>query len=75
MEIQVYFAKKKEMYEILLQYIENGEDSESNFQVLIREYEEQKIKENKNELRLFLRLLSKVQNNHYRCPGFLNKIQ
>ena len=66
---------KKELYEVLLQFIEDQNDDDYNYQRLIDEIDNQQIRENYYEIELFLRLIVQISNNHHRLPNFFNKIE
>ena len=79
MEVQEYFNRKKEFYNILLEFIEeydsNDESNDANFKALIQYIEIHKFNENTEEFEHFLRLLLNIFNNHYRHSGFISKIE
>ena len=58
--IQSYLEKMKDIEEIILAFINNKENAESDFNNLIEIINLQKIHENKNELKLFLHLIAKI---------------
>ena len=74
METQKYFANIKELQKQLLEFITSEANAEEMFQNLNSLFDSLKIHQIKNELKLFLRLLSKIANNHYRTNDFFNKI-
>ena len=77
MEYQAYLNEKKELYNILLQFLEcqTAEDYSEHYQNLICIFRNQKIGQNKEETALVLHLLVQISNNHCRIPDFINKIQ
>ena len=70
-----YLNKWKEIYDILLQFLEDENEEDYNFHSLIESIEEQKIQENHEEITLYLNLLVKVSNNHHRNHNFVKKIE
>ena len=74
MEYQEYIIQKKELYSILIQFIENRND-EDYFQNLINIIETQKILENPKELKLLINLILDISNNHHRSDSFMAKIE
>lgn len=78
MEFQTYIELMKQLNTILLQYIDdvNDEDGiQNNFESLTKFIEENKISESKEELGVFLRLMSVFTSHHHRNPDFFNKIE
>ena len=72
-----YLNEKKELYEILLQYIDENEkedEEEFNYMNLLDIIKKQKIIECNEDLKLFLRILTCISNNHHRFPRFYPKI-
>lgn len=75
MEIIEYLSKKKIFQIAFMRYIDNEEDSEENFVNLCNLINEQKIKSDITEFRLFLRFIDNISSNHYRNKYFLSKIE
>lgn len=75
MDINNYIKDKKDLYSIFLEFIEKENDYSNEYQNLIEECEKQKIRENRNELTLFLHLISKISKNHHRNSDFSAKIE
>ena len=73
MNYQEYLSEKGEIYDILIQFIEDESDDDYNFQELIDTFKRQKIQETEEELALFFRLLVQISNNHHRFPNFFEK--
>ena len=74
MEIQQYFSKKKELYNLLISFIE-GKELSNDFENTILFLNEQDIHTEKEELEHFLGLVSSIYNNHHRKEDILSKIQ
>ena len=79
MDFQKYIKQKKEEYNHLIGFVESESDDEVLFKN-ISEEASQKInnlppKEKKSELKLFLRLVSSICNNHYRNANFQIKFE
>lgn len=58
-----------------LKFIDDDENFEEKFQNLLLLFEDKKIRENKNDLRLFLHHITSVCANHHRNKNFFNKIE
>ena len=74
-EIQEYLDKMKEVQKDILDFVENKDNSQEDYQNLIKFFEENRIKDNKHELKATLRLISQIANDHHRNPKFFDKIQ
>mgnify|MGYP001098112797 CR=1 FL=1 len=75
MEIHNFMGKLKEFQSLLLQYLDEKNNIEEKYEDLINKLLESKFCSNPNDLRLFLRLISKIANNHYQTPNFFSKIE
>ncbi|KAK8880721.1 hypothetical protein M9Y10_003408 [Tritrichomonas musculus] len=75
MNAQNYLGKMQSIQNILLQYIEDSEKSEENYQNLIQLLDDHKIREDKHSLKSLLYLISKISDNHYRGKDFFSKIE
>ena len=75
MNIEGYIEKMKNIQNSLLKFLEEKVDVEENYDNLKEILTEQKITENKHDLKTFLRLLSKISNNHRRVSSFIEKIE
>ena len=69
--IQDYFQKMKSIQELLLEFLENEDSQEANFQNLIKKIDDLKIKESKYDLKILLHMISKIANYH----KYLSKIE
>ena len=74
METQKYLSNIKDLQKHLLEFISSESNAEEMLQNLNSLFDSIKIHQNKYELKLFLRLLSKIANNHYRTNNFFDKI-
>ncbi|KAK8837482.1 hypothetical protein M9Y10_036479 [Tritrichomonas musculus] len=74
MDAKQYLDERKTLYNHLLDFIDNSYDDQNNFTTLISDIQNQNITQNKNELHLFLSLLTTIANNHHRYSNFFNKI-
>lgn len=72
---QEYLSEKREIYDVLIQFIEDESENDYNFQELLDIFNRQKIQETEEELSLFFRLLVQISNNHHRFPIFFEKIK
>ena len=66
--------RMKQIHKIILEYIDNDNDEE-NFENLIKLIKNQKIHDDRNNFRLFLKLLLFLSKHHYRNQFFFNKIE
>ena len=69
MEIQEYFRPKKELYNLLIDFIDDDESMN-----LFDDFQKLKIQD-KDELRILLNMLSNISSNHRRSPEVTNKIE
>ena len=74
-DILNYIKKMKDLYNILLSYLDNCTEDEEDFFLLFDFIENQKIKENKDELIEFFLIVVNICNNHHRNKFFLQKIE
>ena len=74
MDAKQYLDERKTLYNHLLDFIDNSYEDQNNFTTLISYIQNQNITQNKNELHLFLSLLTTIANNHHRYSNFFNKI-
>ena len=65
----------KKIQGCLLNFIDDEGDIEENFQNLQQLLDDQKIKENKKDFKLFIQLVTTIANNHHRTPTFFSKIE
>lgn len=70
MEYEKYTSIMREFQEVLLQYIDNEEDTEEIYQNLIKLFQEQKISENPPELLLIIQQIVHIANYHHRSHNF-----
>ena len=75
MELQEYLEKKKTIQHNLLDFLEKDDDTEENYQNLIKLISDQKITKDRQELKSFLYLISKISNNHHRTINLFDKIE
>ena len=74
--VHKYMEKTRHIQKAFLSYIEDqSSESENNFQDLLRYLDLLKIKENKNELKGILHLISKIAKYHQRTKSFFGKIE
>ena len=73
-EIQEFLSKMKKIQTNLLQFIDNSDNVEENFQNFIQIIDDQ-ISQNPQELKLLLRLINVISNNHHRTPDFFTKFE
>lgn len=75
MKIKAQLENLEKLYSLMLEFIDEEKDMEESFQNLYNLISEQKINENKSELKTLLRLLVNLSNNHYRGKDFFEKIE
>ena len=75
MSIQEYLEKMKNIQKILLEFIENEDNCEENYQNLTNIFDDYKIRKNRYDLKSLLHLIVNIANNHYRGNGFFSKIE
>lgn len=73
MELQEYLEKKKTIQHNLLDFLEKDDETEENYQNLIKLISDQKIPKDRQELKSFLYLISKISNNHHRTINLFDK--
>lgn len=73
--IEGYIKEKEEIQTVLLEFLDKANEATDEYQNLLKFLEKQKIKENRNELKLLLHLLSKISKNHHRNLYFFHKIE
>ena len=69
-----YLTLMKDIQNDLLQFLEDDENNEENFQNLYNICTNQKINENLHMLKSILHLITKITNGHHRNSLFYNKI-
>ena len=69
MNIEDYIEEKRDFLNAILEFLEKETSSIDEYQDLT------KFCSNRNELSLFLHLISKISENHKRNPDFFNKIE
>lgn len=75
MSIKTYTEKMKIIYDGFIDFLDNEDSIEEEFIYFNTILEKQNIKENPNDLRLFLHLLVNVSNNHHRKINFYKEIE
>ena len=76
MKILEYIESKKELYDLLMQFIDNKDEIVEDylFQDFIDTLEKQKILHDQEELSMLLHLISKLSKSHCRYFNFFEKI-
>lgn len=72
---QQYIQEKKNLQDILLEYIDHEGNSEEQFQNLMDFFKQKEFSNNKTELKLLFRMITKIANHHYRSTDFFSKIE
>ena len=73
-EIQEYIKEKKEIYDNLKKFLESIENTEQDFENLIKIISEQKQEETQAALTKFLQLIANIGNNCHRDESLFKKI-
>ena len=73
-EIVEYIEEMKVIQEHILNFIEDDDNIEDNYQKLMNIFYEKKIQEDKEKITSVLRLINKISKNHYRNQNFHQKI-
>lgn len=74
MSIQKYIENKKELYEFLIRYLEESEDSLNNFEELMLNIKNHNYLKDKIEFGFILQLILSISNNYHRTQNFFDKI-
>lgn len=75
LDVQSFFKTMKETQRSILDFIENEENAEENYQNLINFCKNQKIQEDYNLFKSTLYILKNIANNHHRNQDFISKIE
>ena len=75
MDIQSYYEKNEKLQQGILDFLDDNNNMEENYQNLQAMFDHQHIKEDIHELKLFLYLINKISKNHHRSPNFFSKIE
>ncbi|KAK8890285.1 hypothetical protein M9Y10_035058 [Tritrichomonas musculus] len=73
-EIQNYIKKKKELYNNLIEFLENSEDGDILLKDLINNINNQIEKNNRDEFTGFLRLITSIGDNYHREKSTFKKL-
>lgn len=73
-EILENFNRKKELYENVLCFIDNENNTNDDDQTIFQFLDNQKFEENSDEFREFLKFIAKIGKNHHRNPSFFTSI-
>ncbi|KAK8871525.1 hypothetical protein M9Y10_007254 [Tritrichomonas musculus] len=71
MDISQYIQKNTDIYHNILEFIDSGTDDEKEYQKIFQSLETT----NKDEVRLFILMIFKISQNHFRFPYFFKKIE
>ena len=74
-EIKEVINQKLDIYQHLIDFIDKEDANDTDFQLLIKYLNLQKIRESKEELSQFLYMISKISKNNRRLSEFDEKIQ
>ncbi len=68
MEVKSFIDKLKQTQNLLVQYIENENNLEENYQNVIERINDLNIVENQNDFQLLLRMISKIAKKSLSTP-------
>ena len=74
MPIEEHLNKMKEYQQIILEFLDNEEDSDNNFKNLKNIFNQPNIFDNPYEIKLLLHLIQRISSNHHHATKFYNKI-
>ena len=75
MSAHKYLEEMKRVQNNLLIFLDNEDNIEENYQNLLNIFQDLNIRDNKQELKIFMNMVLKISNNHHRRPYFFNKIE
>ena len=76
MEINEFIHKRKELYRLIISYIDTETDDDNDYNLIASYLENNKSSSNDRwDLKELLRLISKISKNHYRYSLFFRKIE
>lgn len=75
MEIENYIEIIKKNQFNILSFLNSNESMEENYQNITNFFDDQQIRNNKYEMKLFLRLIVHLSNYHHRSTNFYHKIE
>ena len=75
MEIENLIKKMKDINSALIDFIEATDEQDAEFKTLIEILDKQEILENKDDVQLLFRLISKIADNHHRESDFIDKLE
>ncbi|KAK8871824.1 hypothetical protein M9Y10_007569 [Tritrichomonas musculus] len=67
--------KKKKIEESLLEFLEEESNAEENYENFVQVIKDQKIQEDKYELKSLIQMISEIGNNHQRIFNFIEKME
>ena len=70
-----YFIKMKQIQENILGFLDDNDELKNNYDKLKKYFSNPKIIGCKNDLKIILRLISKISENHHRINCFYSKIK
>lgn len=74
MEVENWIDQKKELYSLILNFLESEKDSEDEFQVLMKIIDNQEIVKNKHSIKEIFQILYKIGDNHHRTTDFFTRL-
>lgn len=74
-DVQQFLEKKRELQLALLNFLDNHQNQDKNFDILLQLFNTHKIRSIQPELYTFLCLISNISTNHHRGSNFFSKIE
>ncbi|KAK8847868.1 hypothetical protein M9Y10_018904 [Tritrichomonas musculus] len=74
MSFEDHIQEARDIQKAILNFLDDEQNSDINYQYLIKLFEDLKIYDNQYNLKLLLHLLCSISNNHHRSSDFFNKI-
>lgn len=75
MDINEYLSKMEALQQALISFIDSESEMEENFQILLQIFEDHKIRDDRNELKLFFKLITKISNHFIAHRIFSRKLR
>ncbi|KAK8844186.1 hypothetical protein M9Y10_024391 [Tritrichomonas musculus] len=74
-QAQIYILDKKDIYEHVLSFLEKDDSNDRDFLDLLQYIHSKRIRRNRQEYELFLRMIISIANTHHRSQSFFTKIE
>ena len=74
MEVLNCIRKNKELYLLLMNFIETDDDQDQEFHNFLAFIEKQSILADKQRISDLFRIISSIESNYHRFPDFISKL-